>query len=784
MNLHTLKVLEYDRIVEKLHDLCFSSPAKKIAVSPSDKLSAIESSLDCLTEMIELYQVDGGPPSLTFGDVDLIVEKAIASGDILEPAELLKVVELYDVVRGFVKLDKRFSHLKMMTAKLNFDEELANTINRVIQPPNEIRDNATPELKRIRKELRQTRERLESKFNSYIDSEFSSHLSDNVYTIRDGRYVLPVKEGSKGRVKGIVHDRSSTGATFFVEPMEAVEQNNNLRELIAAEHQEILRILRELTDKIFANAIYIKNNIKILAELDILSAKARFALKLNCVRPIINNDYYIEIKNGYHPLLRWRDKQTGQDDTIPVDIQLGRDCTTLVITGPNTGGKTVTLKTVGLLCLLAQTGMYIPASDGSSLPIFTEIYADIGDEQSLEASLSTFSAHLANIRDALDQADETCLVLLDELGAGTDPDEGSALGQAIIEDFTANKVRTIVTTHHGKLKTLAVNNPLIENGSLDFDRENLRPTYKFRMGMPGLSYAIETARKLGINDGVTNRAESLIDRSERKLAAIITELSDRLQEAEKELGEARKSRLSFESLSKIYSEKLDNLEKEKKQIKKDALERAEKVVQQVRFEIDQMINEAKQAPKKIEALRTARHQANAKADKINEEIKKIEPPQTGPQAKGEIGEKVFLPSMNASGEILEKPDRDGRVRIKIGGITLVTDLAGLYHKDDGAGDDISKPGKHSVYDDSNISMQIDLRGLTFDEAEPQLDRYLDEVYLAGLESVSIIHGKGTGALRTKIQNHLKNHSRVKSFRLGNWDEGSYGVTIVELKRDD
>jgi DNA mismatch repair protein MutS2 len=428
--------------------------------------------------------------------------------------------------------------------------------------------------------------------------------------------------------------------------------------------------------------------------------------------------------------------------------------------------------------------MYIPASDGSSLPIFAEIFADIGDEQSLEASLSTFSAHLANIRYALEQADEKCLVLLDELGAGTDPDEGSALGQAIIEDLTANKVRAIVTTHHGRLKTLAVNIQSVENGSLDFDRDNLRPTYRFRMGVPGLSYAIETARKLGLNEMITARAESLIDRSERKLSAIITELSDRLQEAEKEMGEARKNRLSYESLSKIYTDKLDNLEKEKKQIKKDALERAEKIVQQVRYDIDQLIEAAKQSPKKIEALRTARRQVDVKADELSEQVKQFEPKQNGAQATGEIGEKVFLPSVNASGEIIEKPDRDGRVRIRIGGVTLLTDLAGLYRKESGSVEGPSKPGKHSPYAESNLSMQIDLRGLTFDEAEPLLERYLDEVYMAGLENVSVIHGKGTGALRIKIQNYLKNQVRVKSFRLGNWDEGSYGVTIVELKRDD
>jgi DNA mismatch repair protein MutS2 len=783
MNPHTLKVLEYDRIVDKLHDLCFSSPAKKNVIAPSDKLTEIEHSLDCLAEMIELYQVDGGPPSLSFGDVDILVEKALASGEVLEPADLLNVGELYGVTRGYLKLDKRFTHLKMLTEKLHYDEDLASTIDRVVQPPNEIKDNATPELRRIRRELRTTRERLEAKFNSYIDSEYSTHLSDSVFTLRDGRYVLPVKESSKGRVKGIVHDRSSTGATFFIEPLDAVEQNNNMRELQAAERQEIYRLLRELTDRVFANVIGLKNNIKILAGIDIYSAKAMFAIKLNCRRPILNNEYHINIINGYHPLLRWRDKQTGQDGTVPMDLQLGRDFTALVITGPNTGGKTVTLKTAGLLCLLAQTGMFIPASDGSSLPIFTEIYADIGDEQSLEASLSTFSAHLANIRNALEQADEKCLVLLDELGAGTDPDEGAALGQAIIEDLAARRVRAIVTTHHGRLKTLAVNIPGVENGSLDFDRENLRPTYRFRMGMPGLSYAIETAQKLGLDDGLTQRAESLLDRSERKLSVIITELSDRLQETEKELGEAKKNRLSYEALAKLYNDKLDNIEKEKKQIKKEALERAEKMVQEARNDIDRLIDEAKNSHKKIESLRTARHQADKKANELNEQVKQIEPRNDGEPARGLIGEKVFLREMNATGEIIEKPDKDGRVRIRIGGVTLVTDLAGLYQASSSKEIHSQKVGDYSVYEDAAISLQIDLRGLTFDEAQPLLDKYLDDVYMAGLESVSVIHGKGTGALRTKIQNYLKNHIRVKSFRLGNWDEGSYGVTIVEMKRD-
>ncbi|OQX92355.1 MAG: hypothetical protein B6D58_03350 [candidate division Zixibacteria bacterium 4484_95] len=783
MNPHTLEVLEFYRVVEKLHDFCWSVPAKRFEVLPSTNVDEVKHSLDCLSEMFEIYRFDGGPPSLLFDDVNMILEKHAADGAVLEPFELIKVAEMYDVVKGFIHLDDKYPNLNKLTSQLVHNEGIITRINRVVQPPNEIKDDASPKLRDIRKQLRQTREKLEAKYNSYLDSKYSAYLSDNVITVREGRYVLPVREGAKGKIKGVIHDRSSTGATFFIEPFEAVELNNSYREIMVAERQEIYCILRSLTDAILDEIEAIKDNIRILIRLDIYSAKARLARKLDCHRPQINTDNYINIKNGYHPLLRWHDKQNNTDETIPIDIELGKNFTTLVITGPNTGGKTVALKTVGLLCLMVQSGMFIPAGEDSTMPVFKDIFTDIGDEQSLEASLSTFSAHLANIRYALEKTKRNCLVLLDELGAGTDPDEGVALGQAIIENLTQRKVPTIVTTHHGRLKALAVNIAGVENGSLDFDRRNLRPTYRFRIGVPGMSYGVETARKLGLNGKITDRAESLIDRSERKLAGIINQLSDRLKATEENLQKAQEHKLSYESLAQLYTDKLDNIKKEKKRIKKEALEEAERMILETKAEIEKLIDSAKKSEKKVEALRAVKHQADVKIKNIKEQVKSIEPPPRMIAAFGKVGEKVYLPDIDVTGEVIEKVDRSGKIRVRVGNAIVLTELRRLFKA---TADDESYKAQqkgYSIYEKAMPDMQINLRGLTYDEAQPILDKYLDDVYLAGFDSVSVIHGKGTGTLRTKIQEFLKKHHRVKSFRLGNWDEGSYGVTIVEIKKD-
>ncbi len=782
MNPHSIRVLEFDQVVEKLHGLCWSIPAKRFAVTPSGSLDQIEHSLDCLSEMVEIYQADGRPPSLAFEDIDFILEKSAAEGEILEPSDLVKVAGLYELTAGFIKLNDKYPNLKKLTSNLVYSEEIVSGINQAIQPPNEIKDSATPELKSIRRQIRQTRTKLEAKYNSYLESDYSKYLSDNIVTVRDGRFVLPVREGDKGRIKGVVHDRSSTGVTFFIEPFEAVELNNSYRELLAAEKLEIYRILRNLTDLVLERLESIKRNLRILTTLDIYSAKARLALKLKCSRPELNDQNIINIKKGYHPLLRWRDMENDSDNTVPLDIELGDEFTTMVITGPNTGGKTVAIKTVGLICLMAQSGMFVPAGEGSTVPVFKDIFADIGDEQSLEASLSTFSAHLSNIKMALDEATEECLVLLDEIGAGTDPDEGAALGQAIIENLTQRRIPTIITTHHGKLKTLAVNIDGVQNGSLDFDTQNMKPVYRFRMGMPGLSYAIETARKLGLNESVTKRAGSLIDRSERKLSGIISQLSEKLRNAEETLFRAEEKEISYEALVRIYSEKLDGFEKEKKQIKREAFKEAESMVREAKVRIENLIEDAKNADKKIEALREVKHKVDENIQDIKKQAKQYEPPIDRAAAFGEVGEKVYLPEINAAGEIMEKPDANGRVRVRIGNVILHTELRRLYRS---AGKDKQQQqySRQSAFVDVSPEMEIDLRGMTFDEAQPVLDKYLEDVYSARFDNVTIIHGKGTGALKTKIQNHLKNHHRVKSFRLGYWNEGSYGVTIVEINKD-
>ncbi|MCD6163034.1 MAG: endonuclease MutS2 [candidate division Zixibacteria bacterium] len=782
MNSHALEVLEFDRIVEKLHGLCWSIPAKRYLIEPTINSDWIEHSLDCLAEMVDVYKSDGGPPTLVFDDIDMMLEKTAAEGVVLEPSELIKTANLYNVVMGFKQLNKKYANIGRICEKLTYSDEITAGINQAILPPNEIKDNATPELKNIRRQIRQTRQRLESKYNSYLESDYAKYLSDNVVTVRDGRFVLPVREGDKNRIQGIVHDRSSTGATFFVEPLDAVEYNNKYRELLAAEKQEIFRILRTLTDLVLESIDSIKSNIKILVELDIYSAKARLAIKLKCSRPKINDESYFDIKRGFHPLLRWRDIQNGNDALVPLDIELGKEFTTLVITGPNTGGKTVALKTVGLVCLMAQSGMFIPAAEGSSVPIFKNIFADIGDEQSLESSLSTFSAHLANIKTALSEAAHECLVLLDEIGAGTDPDEGAALGQAIIEKLTEQNILSIVTTHHGKLKTLAINIEGVQNGSLDFDSRNMKPTYRFRLGTPGLSYAIETAVKIGLDKSITERAESLIDRSERKLARIISELSEKLQATDETLVEAENKRLSYEALSNIYKEKLDNVQQEQKRIKKEALQEAEKMVYKLKGEITDLIDEAKKSDKKVEAFRAAKHQAQEQIQNLNEKIRQFEPPVNQAAADGTEGEKVYLPDLKAIGEIVEKPEPSGKVRVRIGNVILHTEMRKLFKSSEQG--EAKAPITHTnPFVNVDPSMEIDLRGMTFDEAQPVLDKYLEDVYQAHLDNVTVIHGKGTGVLRIKVQDYLKRHSKVKSFRLGNWNEGSFGVTIVEIVKD-
>ncbi|HBZ01457.1 MAG TPA: endonuclease MutS2, partial [candidate division Zixibacteria bacterium] len=534
---HTLKVLEYRFILDRLIYHSRSVPGKRRAggLLPYDNIESINAALDLVSEMIEIFEFDGGPPGLEFDDLGEKLERARSSGDIFEPKELLEFASFFGVVRECQKIRSQYRKLKALLAGLVYPANLHEEINNTVDLSGEIKDSASPELKRLRKELVAVKAKLNERFERYLKSDTSSYLSDSLYTIRDGRYVLPVRDTDKGRVKGIIHDRSSSGATFFIEPSETVELNNRHRELETAEREEINRILRHLAEMLYFNLEAIKEDVVILAHLDFVAACARLSREVAGARPEFSDDGEHSIVNGRHPVLLLKIEEGKRNEVVPLDLRLTQEENIMVITGPNTGGKTVALKTTGILSLMAASALFVSADPKSRFVLFDNIFADIGDEQSLESSLSTYSSHLNHIKTALEKSNENSLVLLDELGAGTDPEEGAAMGQAVIEYLAAKRCFAVITTHQGKLKVLAGNVRGVANGSMEFDRQHLRPTFVFRAGVPGSSYAVEIGRKLGLPTRITDRAWELLDQKERDLTLLIGELNQKSVQLSEEL---------------------------------------------------------------------------------------------------------------------------------------------------------------------------------------------------------------------------------------------------------
>jgi DNA mismatch repair protein MutS2 len=743
-------------------------------------LSDIEASLDLISEMNDIFKFDGGPPGLAFEELAEKLERLKSSGDILEPKELLEYSAFFGIVRDYQKIRHNYIKLHAIIAGLVYPKDLHDEIEASVDYSGEIKDSASQELRRLRRELVEIRGRLNDKFEKYLRSDTSAYLSDNLYTIRDGRYVLPVRETDKGRVRGIIHDRSSSGATFFIEPAETVELNNRHRELETAEREEINRILRHLSEMLFVNSESISEDVDILAHLDFVAACSRLSRELEANRPKFSENGALTISRGRHPALMLRTLGRKRD-IVPLDLDLTREDSILIITGPNTGGKTVALKTIGLLALMAASGLYVPADSNSQFLLFNKIFADIGDEQSIESSLSTYSSHLNHIKEALEEAESDSLVLFDELGAGTDPDEGSAIGQAVVEHLSKVKCYAIVTTHHGKLKALAGKVPGVINGSMEFDQQNLRPTFVFRPGIPGSSYAVEIAKKLGLSELITGRAWELLDQKERDLTRLIGELNLKSVELADQLKKATANRIAFDSLSKLYQERLEAVQKQEKELRKKRLKETEEIIRSAKDELDRIIESAREKKKDREALREVRRDITGRLTQARQEIKEMAGPgETYEQARGLPGEKVMVRGIEAKGEVIEPADASGRVRVRIGNATMLTDLEKLIR--------ISEPGRQPKPSQIKTDyaptpgLEIDIRGLTFEEAEPVIERYLDDAGTAGLETISIIHGKGTGALRKKVQEFLNRNPRITSHRLGNWNEGSSGVSVVTLRK--
>lgn len=793
MNKKALDVLEYKIVLDKLINHISSSLGKEKALelTPLSDIDEIKRLQDETEEAYKLI-IKVGSPSI-YGVTNLKAElKHVEKGGIMLPRKLLEVSDNLRSAKAMINYlgnteenIKNYPQLSKYVNALYKNTNLENDINIAIISEDEISDNASRNLSRIRRAQKNKTQGIRDKLNGIIRSQ-SNALQDNIITVRDGRYVVPVKSEKRGLVKGIVHDQSSSGATVFIEPMSVVQLNNELRILESEENEEIRNILRDLSLKALEISEELLLNQEILTDLDLIFAKGKLAIEMDAIKPKLNNQGYFNFKKARHPAI---DKKK----VVPIDIYIGDDYNTLVITGPNTGGKTVTLKTVGLITLMAQTGLHIPCDFGSTVAVFDEIFADIGDEQSIEQSLSTFSSHMTNIVKILENVKENSLVLFDELGAGTDPTEGAALAMAILKRLLDKNIRTIATTHYSQLKLFALTTDKVKNGAVEFDVDTLSPTYRLHIGVPGKSNAFEISKRLGLDDEIIEESRVFISQENQSF-------EDVLQQIESDRKRIEESKMEQELLERTISNLKEELEKEIEKNKKSR----EKIVEEAKDEAFDILNEAKETAsdlikelKFMKAVSSIDEDVQSKVNKlekdVNKKLNKYETKSSGIKTKVskqskeikdiDIGDDVEILGIGQEGEVATKPDKKGNLLVQVGIMKINANIKNLRliksKESKTAETNIKSIIKNKA--NQNISQEIDLRGMNIEEAILEIDKYLDDAYIIGVKEVQLIHGKGTGVLRKGVQNYLKKHKHVKSFRIGGYSEGGMGVTVVQLK---
>ena len=793
MNTKVLTTLEYTKIIDLLTEKADSEPGKKLCreLVPSTDLSAIRTAQqETKDALARLFRIG----STSFGsnrDLGFSI-RSLEIGSSLSMSELLKLESFLDNVNRIKtygkkeredlpndSLDAYFEGLTPMT-------QLANEINRCILSEEEMADDASPRLKSIRRSKLSTNEKIHSQLTSMVNGAYRTFLQDAVITMRDNRYCIPVKAEYKSQVSGMVHDQSSTGSTFFIEPAAVVNLNNQLKELDLQEQEEIEVILGDLSSQAAVHTSELAADQKIMTTLDFIFAKAKLAMEQNATEPIFNTEHYIQIRKGRHPLL---DKKKA----VPIDVRLGKDFDLLVITGPNTGGKTVSLKTVGLFTLMGQAGLHIPALDRSELSIFSEVYADIGDEQSIEQSLSTFSSHMTRVVHILQHADADSLCLFDELGAGTDPTEGAALAIAILNYLHDRGIRTMATTHYSELKIYALSTNFVENACCEFDVETLRPTYRLLIGIPGKSNAFAISSKLGLSDEIINAAKEQISKEDESFEDVIADLEQSRVTIEKEQQEIAEYKERIRTLQEQLQKKNEKIDQAKDKILRDANEKARAILQEAKDVADETIRDfnkagasadIKELEKKRQKVRDKINEKNGKLALGNNQKKPANQKTVDPK-KLKKGDSVKIISMNLKGIVNTLPDARGNLFVQCGIMRMQTNINDLVPVKE---ETITAPalqrtntGKLKMSKSFSVSSEINLLGCTVDEAIAKLDKYLDDAYLAHLPSVRVVHGKGTGALRSAVQSHLKRLKYVKGYRLGEYGEGDAGVTIVTFK---
>ncbi|MCI9230594.1 MAG: endonuclease MutS2 [Lachnospiraceae bacterium] len=829
MNEKVLKTLEYNKIIELLANKANSAPGKKLCreLVPSTDLGEIRrnqrQTADALRRLFRFGSTSFGNNK----DLGYSI-RSLEVGSTLSILELLNIASMLDNVariKAYGRQDRndgraggrasgndRDSDRDRRGGSPEPEEEardtldeyfelltpltgLANEIHRCILSEEEIADDASPKLKNIRRSMLQTGDKIHSQLTSMLSGSYRTYLQDAVITMRNNRYCIPIKAEYKGQVNGMIHDQSATGSTYFVEPAAVVELNNKLRELELEEKEEIGRILADLSAQAGAHTEELADDLKIMTLLDFIFAKAELAMEMNATEPVFNDDHSINIRKGRHPLL---DKKK----VVPIDIHLGRDFDLLVITGPNTGGKTVSLKTVGLFTLMGQAGLHIPALDRSELSVFTEVYADIGDEQSIEQSLSTFSSHMKSIVHILNHADADSLCLFDELGAGTDPTEGAALAIAVLNYLHDRGIRTMATTHYSELKIYALSTSFVENACCEFNVETLQPTYRLLIGIPGKSNAFAISAKLGLSEEIIDAAREQIGKEDKTFEDVIADLEQSRITIEKEQLEIARHKESIRLLQEQLQQKNDKIDQAKDRILREANEKAREILQEAKELADITIRDFHKAGAGAD-IRELEKKRQKVRDKISEKndhlsvggslslnggLKAPEKKAIDPK-KLKKGDAVKIVSMGLTGTVSTLPDAKGALFVQCGIIRTHTNVKDLIYVQEetvttpklqrsGGGD---RSGKMKMSKTMSISTEINLLGKTVDEALALLDKYLDDAYLAHLPSVRVVHGKGTGALRNAVHGHLKRLKYVKEYRLGEYGEGDSGVTIVTFK---
>ena len=790
MNAKVLRVLEYDKVIRMLEEKATSAPGRELcrALVPMTDLSEIEAAQEETAAALARIFRKG---SISFGNNRPLGMslRSLEIGSTLSAPELLGIAGLLENaarVKNYGRQEKDDEAADCLTEDFQFLEPLtplSSEIRRCILSEEEIADDASANLKRIRRSMVSVGEKIHSQLNSMVNGSARTWLQDSVITMRDGRYCIPVKSEYKNQVPGMVHDQSASGSTFFIEPAAVVNLNNQLRELEIEEQKEIAVILASLSARAAEHSTEISEDMRILTRLDFIFARAGLAMDLNASRPVFNREHRIRIRQGRHPLL---DKKK----VVPIDVELGKDFDLLIITGPNTGGKTVSLKTVGLLTLMGQAGLHIPALDRSELSVFTEVFADIGDEQSIEQSLSTFSSHMTSIVSILTHADADSLCLFDELGAGTDPTEGAALAIAILNFLHDRGIRTMATTHYSELKIYALSTPFVENACCEFDVETLRPTYRLLLGIPGKSNAFAISKKLGLSDEIIEAAKEQIDEQDVNFEDVISDLEASRVTIEKEQREIEAYKKEIETLKKRLQEKNEKIDQARDKILREANEKAREILQDAKNVADESIRVFQKAGPgaSMKDLEKTREKLRGKIDEKNSKlsIPKKEAPKTRLKPEQlKKGDLVKVVSMGLKGTVSSLPDAKGNLFVQCGILRTNVNVQDLVRLEEPS---VTAPnmkrtgtGKLRMSKSISVSPEINLLGKTVDEAIPLLDKYLDDAYLAHLKSVRVVHGKGTGALRNAVQQHLKRVKYIKSYRLGEYGEGDAGVTIVEFK---